>query len=175
MHKSKVVDWKCICLLSNFYFLLICFDSTNPESKIIIKNIHSCLRVKICLMKGENVALGTVRITAFSLVASFPAFFFSSRELATPLRKQWAGTSPTPQQCSSVLLTCWGTSSEFPNLFMNSHRTRCFLACLLTFPVFCYSLEYHSQMVSEAVKKVIKQGKVTVVCGTRWVWRLHAY
>lgn len=33
---------------------------------------------------------------------------------------------------------------------------------LLIAPVLCCSLEYHSHMVSDAVKRVIKQGKVSL-------------
>lgn len=33
---------------------------------------------------------------------------------------------------------------------------------ILSFTVLCCSLEFHSQMVSDAVKRVIKQGKVSV-------------
>lgn len=36
---------------------------------------------------------------------------------------------------------------------------------VLSFTVLCCSLEFHSQMVSDAVKRVIKQGKVSV-CAT---------
>lgn len=38
----------------------------------------------------------------------------------------------------------------------------------LTVPVLCCSLEYHSQMVSDAVKRVIKQGKVSICDTCHW-------
>ncbi len=57
-----------------------------------------------------------------------------------------------------------------PDLLPLERSLKClFVTCvqdssgtLLSVTVLCCSLEYHSQMVSDAVKRVIKQGKVSV-------------
>lgn len=106
-----------------------------------------------------------------------PSGFFS-RVHVTPLHKLWEGTLPTPQPCCSVLLTCSGTSSESTFLvkwitsYFSQSLSAVHCTCqavlyatasyFLSATVLCSSLEYHSQMVSDAVKRVIKQGKVSV-------------
>lgn len=91
------------------------------------------------------------------------------RAPGTPSPRPWAGTSPIPLPCCSRPPTCCGTSSKGPPGGAGDGGTgggsrggadwqRGADLRLLSLP----SLEFHSNLIADAVKKVIKVGKVSV-------------